>query len=337
MHSFTSSSSLRRSIVMLGFFCFGLGVAAFCCEIELRYIQALWGERLKVRHAPPVQFSSAHYSTPWNDALFYIHDIGLVYSDIKECDILLLGNSRMLYAVRDRNLLDWRHDGLTAYNLAFMGERYTIAEYLIKRHDIRPALVVVNTDYWFTSGMRLDTEKAVKLDSWGARRDWFEARFGWEFKRRLHRYVPHFSVPKVTFPFTVVFYRAHKTGGLIPVLPSSSTAPINQRVRSSKPTAESITYARNFVNYIESRGGRVLFTLVPYNDADLVRSRALARTVGVPFFEPDPSQLSIGWADHLNEQGANVFSGLLADYLRTHRLTPFMNTSDFAGVTESID
>ena len=97
-------------------------------------------------------------SRPWEQA--YSHSVlyfglGRSIESARRADILMLGNSRMLFAFPSDVLTPaLAAHGLKAFNLGFQHSEFNVfPERVLERNDLRPRVVIVNEDEFFMGSM----------------------------------------------------------------------------------------------------------------------------------------------------------------------------------------
>lgn len=231
--------------------------------------------------------------------------------NLRTSDVLLLGNSRLMFALRRQDLRRFfpRH-GLTYYVLGFgHREQDAFPRAIIGRFDLRPRLVIVNADRFFL-GEESDWAERVMGDTrFDAHKVWFEAEASHVVRRWLHRWVPH--VPDlVDGEREFIAYRSREDGTWLvanrfsglgaPIAPTDGLPAIADARRLAR--------ARSFKAEIERRGGRLVLCLVPAPGASRETAGWLARELGVPLIAPQPDELRSHDGSHLSPESATAFA-----------------------------
>jgi hypothetical protein len=246
--------------------------------------------------------------------LYFGTDAGAL-ENLRKADVLLLGNSRLMFAARPR-VLDgyFESRGLRYYVMGFgfrEADRFPLA--IIERFDLRPRLVIVNADGFFQNSLSDLGRAVVKQTSFGAWQHHWEAETGHEVRRGLHLLVPNFVdlLGRPGFPWRreLIIYRSRSNGAwqLSPWEPGD--APVHGRDLSEPPLqAHERQAASRFHAAMAARGTGVALTYVP-TPRPLGGGPALfAEHLGVPLTAPDPGGLKTEDGDHLDEASAIAWS-----------------------------
>lgn len=232
--------------------------------------------------------------------------------NLRRADVLLLGNSRLMFAFRRPDLRAFfpRH-GLTYYVLGFgHREHDAFPRAIIRRFDLRPRLVIVNADRFFLGDQSPWADRVVD-DSWfDAQKLWFEAEAAHVVRRAVHRWLPH--VPDLgDGEREFIAYRSREDGTW---LVANAFAGLGGRMasddgRPATPDANKLARARAFKQEVEARGGRLVLGLVPAPTASRATAEWLARELDVPLIAPDPEGLRTHDGSHLTPESASSFAG----------------------------
>lgn len=260
-----------------------------------------------------------------SDAYYLAHDRGghvdhhVLYhgtdpeatQNLRTSDVLLLGNSRLMFAFRRPDLRGFfpRH-GLTYYVLGFgHREHDAFPRAIIRRYDLRPKLVIVNADRFFLGDQSPWADRVID-DSWfDAQKLWFEAETAHVVRRALHRWVPH--VPDlVEGEREFIAYRSRMDGTW---LVANKFSGLGARMaaddgRPATPDEQKLRRAREFRQEVEARGGRLVLCLVPTPTASRSTAEWLARELGVPLIAPEPEGLRTYDGSHLTPESAATFA-----------------------------
>ena len=244
---------------------------------------------------------------------------------LKAADILFVGTSRMMFAIRSRVFTPWAAaHGVTYYTLGF-GHRDgdTWVREIIRRHDLRPKLVVVNVDGFFGRDLSEWAERVRKDSTFGARKLMLEGEFGHESRRVIHRVIPNwidlYGRPGFPFGNEFIAYRSRTTGAWSispwpePVMEAPSldygVGPVGPRIGDP---------ARAFKAELDAIGARLVLTYVPTPDDAGGNPVALGAMLGVPVVGMDVDGLTSHDGSHLSEESAVFWSRRLAQDLRPY-------------------
>ncbi|MDH4064036.1 MAG: hypothetical protein OEW19_06525 [Acidobacteriota bacterium] len=230
---------------------------------------------------------------------------------LRRADVLLLGNSRLMFAARPR-VLDafFEARGLRYYVLGFgfrEADRFPLA--IIEKFDLRPRLVIVNADGFFSDSVS-DFGATVLQDSrFGAVRLQWEAEAAHEARRAMHLLVPNwlslFGRPGFRSRREMVAYRSRTDGSwqMSPWDPGEIWVPYHDPAQPPLTDWERAA-ARRFKSAMDRRGAALVLTFVP-NPMPLGGGPALfADLLRVPFVQAEPAGLRTQDGDHLDEASA---------------------------------
>jgi hypothetical protein len=243
--------------------------------------------------------------------LYHGADPGVV-EYLRTSDVLLLGSSRLLFALSRQDLRSFfpRH-GLTYYMLGFgHREHDTFPLRIIERFDLWPKLVIVNADRFFLGEQSAWADRVVDDSYFDALKWWFEAEASHAVRRRLHAWWPHLpDVLRGAREF--IAYRSRVDGtwvvatsfaGLGAPLPPPDVAPV-------RPDPAKLERARRFKAQLEARGGHLVLCQVPAPNASRPTAEWLAAELGVPLVAPQLDGLQTVDGSHLTAESARRFAG----------------------------
>jgi hypothetical protein len=241
---------------------------------------------------------------------------------LKSADVLLLGNSRLMFGARPRALdAFFASRGLRYYVLGFgfrEADRFPLA--IIEKFDLRPRMVIVNADGFFENSLSDFAREVMKADRFKAWQFRQEAETAHEFRRATHQLVPNwvdlFGRPGFPWRRELVIYRSRANGTWQLSPWETGTAPVGERDREQPPLRpEEIDAARTFKAAMDARGIRTILTYVP-TPRRLGGGPALFATLlQVPLIWADPAGLLTEDGDHLDESSATVWTQALVSEL----------------------
>lgn len=284
-------------------------------------------ENISIAEKPRDSHYLAHDRNGHLDHYVLYHGIDRqAIANLKRAQILFVGTSRLMFALRSRILRPWaREKGLTYYALGFgMREGDTFTLDLIRKHDLRPELVVVNVDGFFARELSEWAERVVSDTAFGARRQVWEAQIAHEGRRLIHRVIPNwidlYGRPGLPSGGEFIAYRSRSDGtwSISPwpeaVMPAPSqdffAASVGPRIGDP---------ARAFKQELDRRGARMILTYVPTPDDSGGNPVALGDLLGVPVVGMDVDGLTSSDGSHLSELSAAVWTKRLID-----DLTPYL-------------
>jgi hypothetical protein len=317
----SSTSSFRRRACALqdaAHLAFGVFTAvALGAAAHLLAAPGLWAADIVAYRRPPDRgsFYLAHDRGGHVDHHVLYHGIDEhSLARMRESDMLFLGNSRLMFALPGdvlRRFFEAR--GLSYYVLGFGHEEQDdFPLRIIRRFDLRPSLVVINADGFFAADQSAWAEQVMRENAFDAWKLQLEAEAAHRVRRVLHTFVPHY-VDARTREREFVIFRSRDDGtwfvatdfgeGGAFAWPSDVRRP---------PDDRALAAALAFKREIESRGARLVLTIVPAPEASVHRARAMAAYLNVPLIVPDAGALRTIDGSHLSkESAARVAASLL--------------------------
>lgn len=247
--------------------------------------------------------------------VLYFGTDAVALAHLRRADVLLLGNSRLMFAARPRPLdTFFEARGLRYYVLGFgfrEGERFPLD--IVEKFDLRPRIVIVNADGFF-SGTYSDFARAVRADSgfeaWQLQR---ESELGHEARRVIHQLVPNwmdlFGRPGFPWRQELVIYRSRSNGTWHLSPWAEGLRRVESRPLHEPPLSdEEIDASRRFKVAMDQRGARLVLTYVPTSRPLGGGPALFADLLGVPFVMATPAGLRTEDDDHLDEPSAVAWS-----------------------------
>jgi hypothetical protein len=260
---------------------------------------------------PPDAFFISSTGDELSQMVLY-HGLGDSIDHARQADILFVGDSRMPLGLREGVIVpEAQALGLRVFSLACGHvERVRFALDLIRKHDLRPRLVVVaGGPHVFEDVLSKPAEKAEKLTRWQAWNAWTEAEAAWAIQRRLHAWLPKVDWlgPGLAFPW--IIYRSSRTGWWLPVREPEWSYPIgfDEEARSYENL---LPMARELKEELDRRGAGLVLTVVPYGNTRWGHLAYLARELGVPTVVPGFDGMFTSDGSHLNRASADRYSSL---------------------------
>jgi hypothetical protein len=237
---------------------------------------------------------------------------------LRRADVLLLGNSRLMFAARPK-VLDafFARRGLRYYVLGFgfrEADRFPLA--IIERFDLRPTLVIVNADGFFENSLSDLAREVMKDTRFGAWQQHWEAETGHEVRRAVHLLVPNlvdlFGRPGFAWRRELIIYRSRVNGSWQLSPWERGSAPVAGRDLDQPPLRQvEIDAATRFHAALRARGSALALTYVP-TPRPLGGGPALfARHLGVRLAAPHPGGLLTEDGDHLDEPSSIAWAEAL--------------------------
>jgi len=240
---------------------------------------------------------------------------GEAIAHLRRADVLLLGNSRLMFAARPGVLgRFFESRGLRYYALGLgfrEADRFPLA--IIEKFDLRPRYVVVNADGFFSDSLSDAATATVSDSHFGAWRKRWEAEASHAVRRVLHQTVPNwidlFGRAGFLWRREVIGYRSRSNGTweVYPWEPASLAVegrdmhlpPLNIRETES---------ALRFHAAMAARGAALVLTFVPTPKPMAGGPALFAELLGVPLVTSHPFGLGSHDGDHLDHNSAVVWS-----------------------------
>lgn len=234
---------------------------------------------------------------------------------LRRADVLLLGNSRLMFAARP-GVLDafFESRGLRYYILGFgfrEADRFPLA--IIEKFDLRPKLVIVNADGFFQHAYSDFARAVMKSNLIGAWQFTREAETGHEVRRALHQLVPNWVdlLGRPGFPWRreLIIYRSRTNGAwqLSPWEPGLHLM-AGRDLRQPPLAPLERDAARRFKAAMDRRGARLILTYVPTSRPLGGGPALFADLLSVPLVAVHPPGLTTEDDDHVDEGSAMTWS-----------------------------
>lgn len=246
---------------------------------------------------------------------------------LRAADVLFVGNSRLMFALRPSVMRPYfARAALSYYVLGFgfaEADRFPLA--IIRRFDLRPKLVVVNTDGFFGGGLSAWAEVVNRDTTFASRKLVWETNTAHRARTILEVVAPHWASllgrPGLPAIRTFDTYRSRLDGTwqVVPWPPDGR--PFNPRPPDGpRPARGELAAARAFFDDLTGRGARIVLTRVPTPKLNLGGSpAAFAELLGVPLIVAEAPALTTFDDSHLGEASAHDWSRAFAA-----ALTPYL-------------
>ena len=258
------------------------------------------------------------------------YDIGVSIDHARRSDVLFLGNSRVLFGLPYGVMSPFFEGvGLRYFNMAFgHGETNVFPMRIIQKHDLRPKIVVVNADRFFT-GIPSEFAQSVMPIYGGQnphqvsgyydtiprrRRFWEELKANLEVKTsffvqdRLQAIFPYLIPRDRTLTESPLLYRSSVNGSWLELNWPSRNLPVRMRKKRHEISASHIEFARAFQTEMNRRGASLVLMLVQANQASASRAAQLAVALDVPLIAPELDGLTTSDGSHLSRESAKRFA-----------------------------
>lgn len=241
---------------------------------------------------------------------------------LKNADLLFVGNSRLMFAVRPEVLAPWATaQGVEFYAFGFGyrdGDQWALE--LIRRHDLRARVVVVNVDGFFARPLSTGAQRVRRDTPFGARKLRFEGELSHEARRYGHRLVPNwldwYGRPGFPFGNEFIAYRSRRDGSWAVSPWPDAAMPAPTVDFQAEPVGPRLgDAARAFKAELDARGSQMVLTYVPTPDDSGGNPVALGAMLGVPVVGLGVDGLTSHDGSHLSEASAMAWSRRLVDDL----------------------
>jgi hypothetical protein len=234
-------------------------------------------------------------------------------TNLQHADVLFLGNSRMMFALRDRQMLEsfFSRHGLSYYMLAFpYVEGCTFPELIIRKYDLHPKWVVINADPFFRSGLSTFASKVTAGGDFAALKFRFETSAAFEVQHFLHKVVPYMA-PQWPYDADFIYFRSRRNGMLDLRAFRGTAAPASpgRKAMGSVFDPSQLAAARAFDKELRARGARLILTWIPPSSG--IAARQLATALNLPLLAPNVSGLNTFDGSHLDVESYRRFDNAL--------------------------
>lgn len=267
---------------------------------------------------PPADHVLAHDRGGHVDHHVLLHGLDQeMLGNLRRADVLLMGNSRLMFALRGPALEQYfLTRGLRPFALGFgHEEQHRFPLEVMRRHGLHPRIVIANVDNFFGGVTSAWGERVLRdsvFEAWKVRT---EATTSHEVRRVMHQVVPH--VPDLwDGEREFVIYRSERDGAWFIATDFGRGARLQEFYRGRDVVrAHNVQLAAAFKEAVQSRGGRVIFVLVPGRDVSLTHAQLLADMVDVPLVAPDVPDLRTMDGSHLTEESAARYAAVFFQHL----------------------
>lgn len=304
---------MKKNLKILVFITLGFVAAGTGADLMARCDPSFAGWRFRDTDRIPHQRHTHHAMSDW---LVYCQGLESIPELLKAPQVLFLGNSRAQFAFRQEFLQEFqRQTGLQAYTLGFGNEGMSLAWHLIQRFDLRPRLVVIDADHFFTDRIGPLGQRAIDQSAWEARRTLMEDRVSWLVRRHLHRWIPQYSS---TSDARWVIYRDYASGAWLVVTAPNDRSPVRLAPEKDEIHPETLAAALAFLHRMRGRGAEVVLTHIPGGITSRKQVEQLAGKLGLPLLAPEVTGLNTCDGSHLDEPSARRFCRAFLALVKEH-------------------
>lgn len=326
MPSFTFSSNKRRVITLhfvkvLLVFAASLSFSAAAGELGSRLVPGLKVWRGDDDSVIPGESDIylAYAAVEEIDHYVLYNGFGSALEHARQADVIILGNSRVLFAFDPEVVREVsRQTGIKFYSLGFgYGDMVTFPLEIIKKHDLRPPVVVVNADEFFGVAVSKVAQNVLDDGYWGGFKHVMETNIAWSVGRRLHRVIPRFN----NLPELIIYRSSIDGSWLIPdgitpdrypvSVPDSlelQAITVNKHLLEQFKATENYRLAAIFKKEMDKRGTKIVFTITPHDRADYTEAVKLSVLLDIPLVLSVPEGLETWDKSHLTKESAERYT-----------------------------
>ena len=296
-----------------------------CSVVIAFFILSIWllpNLPLRPGDYPRVEFTP-EFDIPSDPEYFFVHgrqaelsqsilyhDLGDSITHARQADVLFIGDSRMPVGLRGEFLLPSADAlGIRLFSLG-MGhvERVRFALDLIRKHDLRPKVVVaVGGPHIYRNVYSEMSRQAIQMSKWDAMKNQFEATSWWNVQYRLHQVVPKIEYFRSRFQPGYIYYRSSRTGWWYPSLEWSGAYPVRY-VEEYASYEDYLPVVRELHQELNHRGSLLVLTIVPYGSTRIGHLDYFSQKLDVPVVLPEVTDLRTSDGSHLNRESAKRYS-----------------------------
>ena len=260
---------------------------------------------------PPPDHYLAHDRGGHVDHHVLFHGIDAAsLSAMRRADVLLMGNSRLMFALRGDSLRQYfLPRGLRAFALGFGHlEQHEFPLELFRRFELRPRVVIANVDNFFAGVPSPWARRVMRDSAFDAYKTAFEANAAYQTRRLLHRVVPH--VPELWNEHReFLIHRSRQDGSWFLGTRFGRGLPLMDFYEGRDTLRDhNLALGRAFKAEVEGAGARLVFVLVPGRDVSLTAAQMLADALDVPLVVPRVDGLRSMDASHLTDESARRYA-----------------------------
>ncbi len=240
------------------------------------------------------------------EALYY--DIGPMIARARQADVLILGNSRPLFAFREDAVQKAeKENGLTFFGLSGPGDNAAFSEDILLRNDLHPKFLIVNEDDFFNPKLWPFQKEAMSGSWWHSWSKIYSNYGRWVLNYCVRSLIPRFLFFKPNQGKENKEFLSPENGFLFSENMSGLHYPIRIKPKPRLLDPLYLSRAKDFVNVMRKRGTEVILTFVPYGENPAVVKEE-ARRLGVGCVLPTVNGLETFDGMHLTPESAEKFS-----------------------------
>lgn len=253
----------KRAAAWIGATFLVLGGWSWIANIGVHKIPALEYALPRALPAPP---SQGRWYLAWDGEEFDQHACYLGVSGTKEhmhkARVLILGNSRVQFAMPSPTTTSFfEAEKVPFYNLGFShAETAPFAMEIIRRHDLRPSLVIINVDGFFDRTPSPVGAKILKQSAWDTIKELYEKRASIALISVLSRLLPTLTYQR---PERVIFRSAEHGSWHWHNWPDQRRPVPNDPAPNEGASPPNLGYASEVISELRTRGAQVILIETP--------------------------------------------------------------------------
>ncbi len=272
----------------------------------------------------PRSLSMPAFEAPTRSDHFFVHALGYELSQLvlyhglgdsianaRRADILFLGNSRLQLGF-DAGVLteEAASQGLRVFSLGSgHRERANFGLDVIRRHDLRPKIVVVSGGpFLFDDRYSLIAEEAMAMTRFRAAKKWLEVAGSWNLQYRLHDLVPKLDYFDHELLVGWIHYRSSRDGWWHPALVPDTRRDDIAEVADEDLEPGMLRRIAQFEAELASRDSLLFLTVTPWDETRLRHIELAERSLGIPNAIPGFEGLTTVDGSHLSPESARIYS-----------------------------
>lgn len=229
---------------------------------------------------------------------------------MREADVVLMGNSRLMFALRGDILRQYfLPRGFRPFALGFGHlEQHEFPLAIFKRFTLHPRIVIANVDNFFAGVPSPWAQRVMRETRFDAFKVVIEANAAYHTRRLLHRVVPH--APELWNEHReFLIHRSRRDGSWYLATNFSRGIPLMDFYEGRDALRpHNVTLGRAFKDAVEATGARLVFVLIPGRDVSLTAAQMLADELQVPLVAPRVEGLRSMDASHLTDESAQRYA-----------------------------
>jgi hypothetical protein len=251
------------------------------------------------------------------DHSYFLNNQSNIIKKVQEADILLLGNSRMMFGINEKLISEHNNNSrYKIYNFAFdFGEGIEFPKYLIEKYQITPKAIIVHAGpYTFN---RFVTDKAcesISRSRWFGYRESIELRSNTYLQNWIHKIIPKIRIWE---QHSMRRYRSLMNGCLRYETTLLGEIEFQQMNGDFNIKDEYLMGLNNFYTYCKEHGISLILTQVPAPDLNANFLSNLANQTNIPSISIAIKNPSTFDNSHLDKQSALKFTEQILHKLKS--------------------